>query len=71
MPTSYDNKNYIRIQNFGSPEEDATLNIFGATNSIEIRGIWRPGQHLELFIMFLKPFLNNAYCTVWCSALSF
>uniref|UniRef100_A0A6Q2ZJT3 Adhesion G protein-coupled receptor B3 n=1 Tax=Esox lucius TaxID=8010 RepID=A0A6Q2ZJT3_ESOLU len=34
-------------------------------NQIEIWGIWRAGQHLELFIviMFLKPFLNNV-CSV-------
>jgi len=34
-------------------------------NWIVICGIWRPGQHIELFKMFLKPFLNN----VWQSAL--
>ncbi|XP_053093745.1 carcinoembryonic antigen-related cell adhesion molecule 1 isoform X2 [Pangasianodon hypophthalmus] len=26
---------------------------------IEIWGIWRPSQHLELLVMFLEPFLNN------------
>lgn len=26
-----------------------------------IRGIWRPTKYLDLFIMFLKPFLNDIY----------
>ena len=28
----------------------------------EIWGIWRPGHHHELFVMLLKPFLNNLCC---------
>jgi len=30
-------------------------------NRIEIWGIWRPRQQLELFIVFLKSFLNNVF----------
>ncbi len=30
---------------------------------IKIWGIWRPRQHLDLFIMFVKPFLND-FCSV-------
>ena len=30
---------------------------------IEIWGIWRPNQHLELVVLFLKPFLNH-FCSV-------
>jgi len=38
-------------------------------NWIKIWGIWKPGQHLELFIMFLKPSLNNVCnCRVYYSA---
>jgi len=32
-------------------------------NWIEIWGIFRPGKHLEFFIIFLKPLLNNV-CSV-------
>jgi len=35
-------------------------------NWIEILVIWRPEQHLELFIMFLKPFLNNVCSVAGC-----
>jgi len=35
-------------------------------NWIEIWGIRRPSQHLELFIMFLKPFLNNVCSVAEC-----
>ena len=36
-----------------------------ALDRTEIWGIWRPGQHLELFVMSLKPFLNDFRCVAW------
>lgn len=35
-------------------------------NWTEILGIWRPGQHFELFIMFFKLFLNNVSSVARC-----